>query len=72
MLYWWGMSDSNIILNPDDRDFHRREERRDGMIGLVMRLSGGKIRDEAAASYVLLFFALALFIISGIIIATLV
>ncbi|MEK7585380.1 MAG: hypothetical protein AAB455_02625 [Patescibacteria group bacterium] len=65
------MNDSNIILNPDDQDFRRREERREGMVGLVMRLSGGKIRNEAAASYILLFFAIALFVISGIIIATL-
>ncbi len=61
------MEESPIILNPEERGFHRRSENRRGMIGLVMRLSGGRIKNEANANYFLLFFAIAIFVISIII-----
>lgn len=53
-----------VIWNPDERDYLRSGKRRRGMVGFLMRISGGRINDERAANYVLLIFALAVFALS--------
>ncbi|MEK7209119.1 MAG: hypothetical protein AAB677_02575 [Patescibacteria group bacterium] len=52
-----------IIINPDEHDYLRPNRAR-GLVGLVMRLSGGRIQNEAAANYFLFTFAVAVFIVS--------
>lgn len=53
-----------VNFNPDDHDYLRPGGKRRGMVGLVMRLSGGRIQTENAANYFLLGFALVVFIVS--------
>ena len=55
-----------IIINPDDRDYLRPSRAR-GLVGLVLRLSGGRIQSEAAANYFLFAFAVVIFVIAIII-----
>ena len=55
-----------IIINPDDRDYLRPSRVR-GLVGLVLRLSGGRIQSESAANYFLFAVAVAIFIASIII-----
>ena len=47
-----------VIFNPNDSEYARGGKKRGGMIGLVMKLSGGRIQSEATANYILLAFAL--------------
>ena len=65
------MSNEQITIEPEGSDFYRPTERkkRGGLIALVVKLSGGRI-TEAGAGYLLLGFAVLVFIISIIILAT--
>ena len=59
------MDDQPVVnFNPDERDLLRPGNKRGGLVRLVMRLSGGRIRNENAANYFLLAFALVVFIVS--------
>lgn len=49
------MLEQSVHFNPDERDYLRQNKRR-GLIGLVMKLSGGRIQTETGANYVLLVF----------------
>lgn len=62
------MSNEQMTINPESSDFYRPTERRKrgGLTALVIRLSGGRIR-EAGASLLLLGFAIIVFIIAIII-----
>jgi len=53
-----------VNFNPDERDYLRPGNKRGGLVGLVMRLSGGRIQNENTANYFLLFFALIVFVMS--------
>jgi len=62
-----GMNEQpTIIINPDDRDYLRPSRAR-GLVGLVLRLSGGRIQSESAANHFLFAVAVAIFIASIII-----
>ncbi len=65
------MPNEHMTINPESSDFYRPTERkkRGGLIALVTKLSGGRITEELA-SYLLLGFAVIVFIISIIILAT--
>ena len=67
LCYTLNMDDSSIILNPDENELARGGKRRRGLVGLVMKLSGGRIQTETNANYALLVFAVIVFIISLII-----
>ncbi|MBI4136285.1 MAG: hypothetical protein HY481_01925 [Candidatus Vogelbacteria bacterium] len=58
------MNDQPVHFNPDERDYLRPSDRRRGLVGLVMRLAGGRIKDEHSANIVLFIFALAVFLLS--------
>lgn len=63
------MSDEQMIIEPEGSDFYRpmeRRARRGGLVGLVIKMSGGKM-SETGANYVLLAFAIIAIIISIII-----
>lgn len=64
----------NIEFNPGDQKYKSEADfarpRESAMVKLVMKLSGGAIRDEKQANYVLmgiavLFFIATFFVISG-------
>ncbi|MEK7552944.1 MAG: hypothetical protein AAB505_02445 [Patescibacteria group bacterium] len=56
-----------IIINPEERDNYRERVRRRGLVGFVMRVSGGLVKTETAANYVLFVFALLALVASLII-----
>ncbi|MBI2100790.1 MAG: hypothetical protein HYT47_02120 [Candidatus Vogelbacteria bacterium] len=58
------MDELPVDFNSDGRDYLRPGDRRRGLVGLVMRLAGGRIKDEHQANIVLFVFALALFFLS--------
>lgn len=58
------MDEQRVHFNPDDREYLRQDGRRRGLVGLVIRLSGGRIQNEHVANYWLLGFAIVIFVIS--------
>ncbi|MBI2097895.1 MAG: hypothetical protein HYT46_03125 [Candidatus Vogelbacteria bacterium] len=61
------MDNQSVHFDPDDRDYLRPASRGRGLVGLVMRLAGGRIKNEHSANLVLFVFALALFFLSVVI-----
>ncbi len=57
------MDEQPVHFNPDEHDYLREGKRR-GLVGFVMRLSGGRIQTEHTANLVLFVFALAVFLLS--------
>ena len=65
------MSDNQMTINPESSDFYRPTERRKrgGLPWLVIKLSGGRL-TEGGANRVLLGFAVIVFVVAIIILAT--
>jgi len=67
LCYIKSMDEQPVHFNPDDRDYLRPGDRQRGLVGLVMRLAGGRIKNEHSANIVLFVFALAVFFLSVVI-----
>lgn len=61
LCYIYRMANQPVDFNPGERDYLRPAGRPQGLVGLVMRLSGGRIKSENFANLILFVVALVIF-----------